>query len=318
MLASLEQPKKILVIGDLILDRYSSLSYTNTRENSKIYCVSEEGFYLGGVGNLVNQLLALKQEVTLISRLGQDLAGQTLWQLLIEKYPQQNGLHIYRDSQLRTTSKHYLDVGLRLDVDDQGLSLAFEEFLWQVVTSLDLRNFDAVIFSDYGKGIFDPSSQTIRHVQQLCQAYQLPIFVDSKQEELSLFRGCQLIKSNRVECCRQAGLTTNYPASTDLQVLANRYQVKDWIVTLDQDGVCALLDGQYLTYPSLVAHLVNPVGAGDSFLAYYVVACLTGQASDVALKLASAAAAVQAEHRETYTVTLEEVTKIVCRDKWNG
>lgn len=313
MLETLAESKKILVIGDLILDCYSYLDYAETKEKNKIYRVLEDVYFLGGAGNLVNQLLALNQDLTLISRLGQDLAGQTLWQLLTERFPQASQLKIYRDAQLQTTSKHYLDLGLRLDRDDQGLSLAFDDFLWEMVGSLELSQFDALIFSDYGKGIFDPNSQTIRKIQQLCQDNQVPIFVDTKQVDLSLFTGCHLIKSNRFEFCKQAGLASSYPVPSDLQELANRYQVKNWLVTMDEDGVLAWIDGQYHTYPSLVDNLVNPVGAGDSFLAYYVLAYLSTQETTFTLKLASAAAAVQVEHGTTYTVRLAEVMEKLCK-----
>lgn len=172
----------------------------------------------------------------------------------------------------------YVDSGgntiFRVDVDRQSESKP------NLVKSVNLNNFDAVVISDYNKGFV--STETIKYVTD---NFRGPIFLDTKKHNLQDFSDC-IIKINEKEY-GDAQETT-----------AQLY------VTLGERGLWYLNK----TYPTLKVQCADPCGAGDAFLAglvYGYFQCTTYKSFEYAL----VNAAISTTRRGTYAPTLQELEK---------
>jgi D-beta-D-heptose 7-phosphate kinase/D-beta-D-heptose 1-phosphate adenosyltransferase len=163
---------------------------------------------------------------------------------------------------------------LRID-NDYGDSRPY-----QISADQPIKNFDAVVISDYNKGLV-----SYDNVINLRQAYQGPIFVDTKKTDLARLQGC-IIKINEVEFSKLESIC------------------RDLVVTLGSAG--AKYQDQLI--PTRPQDVVDTCGAGDTFLAALCVGYLdhAGNISK-AIEFANRAAAVTVQHLGVYAPTMEEI-----------
>lgn len=309
MLINLKKKNKIVVIGDLILDEYNELKYVSQKNQMPVYHLNDRKTYLGGCGNVVSQLINLEQDVTLITRLGEDHSARQLVENLEKKSFPDDRLFIFTDSSIVTTTKKYYNTGFRIDANDGGNIPSFDMFVENVVNSLNLDELDAVILSDYDKGVFDIKKDVMEKIVSIFINHDIPIFVDSKREDIRIFSNCTFLKSNLEEFCYQVKIQKENFSAFLIQRKSEEYRIKNWIVTRDKEGVIAFINGKFYEMGTLVEAAASAVGAGDTFLAYFVVSFISDPSVQSSLKIASAAAAIQVENQYTYTVQLSEVQK---------
>lgn len=299
MLNTLTKKRKILVICDLILDEY----YQSLPEGTIL-----KQSMLGGGGNVCSQLLGMGHELYLISRLGNDTSARILYNLLSENIEKDN-MRIFFSSNISTTTKSYFETEIINSLDDGGYISEFDNFILNSVVNLESKKFDCVIFSDYCKGVFDLNPQTLNTIKKIFLKRNVPIFVDSKRSSVNLFKDCTFFKSNMKEFCSQVGISIYEFSLDSVKSLAESYHFDYLVVTSDKTGVTAFLGEKFYQIESIVEEVVNEVGAGDTFLAYFACAYVANLDDLISLKLANAAAAVQVENKVTYKVSLEEVIK---------
>lgn len=309
MFNTLRKNNNICVIGDVILDNYINLDYLYNREGVPIYSITDSTKILGGAGNVLNQLITAEQNVVLITKLGTDESASHLTEIINNKIFHKENIMIYYDSDIKTTTKYYLDLGLRLEVNDCVSSTLFDDFILDSVKNLDLNTIDAVIFSDYCKGVFDINPDVLKNIINLFIKNNIPIFVDTKRNDIKIFDGCSFFKSNLIEFCNQGNIVIEDYNQKHIEKISKSFNIKNWIVTMSDKGVVALIDNTFYKLNTVVNAAESPIGAGDTFLAYTVIAYLANLTMSNILEVANSAAAVQVENRGTYTVSIDEVER---------
>lgn len=301
--------KKILIIGDCILDSYIDLDFKCYKEGLPVYSIKNVNNTLGGAGNVLNQLLGADQEVIFITKLGKDIAAENILKILEDRKIRRENILIYSSEDINTTVKRYYNIGFRTEINDERCDKGFEHFFQEIVNSLDLSGLDAVIFSDYCKGVFDLEPYILRSFIKKINSFKIPIFVDSKRTDLSIFNECTYIKTNSEEFCNQAHILISDLNEDVVKSMSAVHNIPNWIVTTSETGLIAVIKDEIYRIPSFANGVKSAVGAGDSFLSYFTISVISKLNIDSVLRIASIAAAIQVENTETYLVTLDEVER---------
>ena len=149
--------------------------------------------------------------------------------------------------------------------------------------SYDLSEFNAIVFSDYEKGLV-----SYELVEDIRNKYTGPIFIDTKKTDLSKFNGCY-VKINESEY-------NNAKSANDLL-----------IVTLGRHGAVFKHNNVEIFHETEDVEVVDVCGAGDTFLASLVYNYLNTHNINEAIRFANRAAAITVQHMGVYSPRLEEL-----------
>jgi D-glycero-beta-D-manno-heptose-7-phosphate kinase len=194
--------KNILVIGDLMLDKYVKGSVTRISPEAPVpILVEKETFFNpGGATSVAQNISSLGGKVTVVGRIGKDLEGKILKKQVIKNKINPSGIFV--DKNYPTIFKtrvmaHHQQI-VRIDREDptyQGseiVNAAMRQFIER-----NIARFDGVIISDYGKGMVSPD--LINFVCPLALKKKKIITVDPKVEHFSYYRRVTAITPNLKE-----------------------------------------------------------------------------------------------------------------------
>jgi len=200
--------KKILVIGDLILDRYiwGKVNRISPEAPVPVVEVTDENFLLGGASNVANNIAALGGRATIVGVAGNDIAGGIMMKMLEERGIQCGG--VFWSSTRPTATKtriiaHNQQV-VRFDREDK------EKVDGKVLKGLlgyirsAIPNHDAVIISDYKKGVV--SSELVREVLKHSRPKNVFVSVDPKVSHFYCYKNVSLITPNVMEASVASGI----------------------------------------------------------------------------------------------------------------
>lgn len=304
--------RKILVIGDIILDEYIEGTVTRISPEAPVPILDKKQTYyrLGGATNVAKNLKSLGANVWIIGRIGEDSGGEIIKKLLVDE-----GINIdllVHSPEVPTIVKtrficdnHTL---LRVDYEDKR-SLGIE-FTNTLIEDLDrhVKLFDAIIISDYKKGVV--VSKWVRHLCELKQQYGKIVTVDTHSTNVEAFRGATCITPNRTELeamsypCRVPDVENAVMAARNLM---REYQIESFLVTLSEVGLVSVTPNTEKYIPATCKELVDVTGAGDTVIAAYTLALTAGYTPADAAALANKAAGIVVSKMGTATVTLEEL-----------
>lgn len=289
----------VLVIGDLMLDRYlkGCSSRLSPEGPVPVVDITDSCTVLGGGGNTAANLGYLGAKVTFCSVTGDDEEGETARRLLEEA-----GIraHLLTAGQRRTMIKTRVMAGGQLLTRyDSGTETALDqttEALFIALLQQEVRNHAALVISDYNKGLLTPG--VIRALQALQAEHPVFIAVDSRRlNDFSILQP-DLVKPNYTEALQLLGIS---PAHTD-----RAYQVQQCgralhavtranitAVTLDEEGA-VIFSGSEPVYRAKACRVPHPnvTGAGDVYISAFTLACLSGADTPSAAEIATTAAAV--------------------------
>jgi D-beta-D-heptose 7-phosphate kinase / D-beta-D-heptose 1-phosphate adenosyltransferase len=259
---------RVLVVGDLMLDRYWSgpTSRISPEAPVPVVQVTKVDERPGGAGNVALNLAALGAQVDLLSYCGQDETGDRLINMLSDA-----GIacHVHRLESIRTTLKLRV-----LSVHQQLLRLDFEEVMPQLTLEqlkLDFerraQSADIIIFSDYGKGCLQNMAMWI----DLARQANKPIFVDPKRSDVNVYQGATVLTPNRREFEEMVGLCADEPTLVKkARVVLEQYAIEALLITRGEQGMTLVQrDQPEVHLPALAQQVYDVTGAGDT-----VVACL--------------------------------------------
>lgn len=301
--------KQILVVGDVMLDRFvwgSVNRFSPEAPTCPVLEFSEEVVTIGGAANVAANLAALGAKcIRLVGAIGYDNAGLEIrW--LLDKMPKiDNDLQtVFRP----TTEKiRYVAEGqhlLRFDRESQEpLSERDEKLILSKIRHW-LPLVSAVVLEDYGKGVLTPS--LIRAVIKLAADANTPIFVDPKKDHWEHYRGVEILKPNLVEAKAAAGRPEGSLSELG-PFLLNLTRANAIVITQGKDGMTSFC-GQDVAQviPSPVA-AIDLSGAGDTTMAALTLAKLAGASLVEAMQLANMAAGLAVQKKGTSVVTAEEL-----------
>jgi rfaE bifunctional protein kinase chain/domain len=295
---------RILVVGDVMLDRYwfGEVSRISPEAPVPVVHVTRNEDRIGGAGNVARNAAALGAQVTLLSVAGGDEAGQALRALLdAESF----NVQLHEDPAFSTITKLRI-IGrqqqlLRVDFETQPghevLAAKLEAYAQL------LADCDVVILSDYGKGGLTHVTRMI----ELARAANKPILVDPKGDDWARYTGATLITPNRSEFREVAGSWKSEAELADKAAAVRAsFQLEALLVTRSEEGM-SLFDAAGAHHEATRAQEVFDVsGAGDTVIAAYAVALAAGAGGIEAVRLANRAAGIVVGKFGTAVATADE------------
>ena len=302
---------KILVVGDVMLDKYYFGEVTRISPEApvpiaRVLNVKET---LGGAANVVHNLALLGCQTSIIGQVGADNHGEIFLSKLKSLGVDYSGVI---ETAKPTTTKIRVISGhqqmIRLDFEDASeLDAAASDKLLKNF-SAQLPSVDAVIISDYGKGVC--TKKICREVIGACRAQKKFVVVDPKGDNWQKYFDASFITPNLKEL---NAVLPKKISNVDAQIeeaahkVIDEFNLRGLVVTRSAEGL-SLIDGEKISHIKARAQEVFDVsGAGDTVIAVFALALAGGIDSAAAAYLANVAAGVVVAKVGTYAVNREEL-----------
>ena len=309
---------RLLVIGDLILDRYIWGDAERISQEAPVILLRQEHdeMRLGGAANVANMIRGLDADVTIAGVVGRDSDGEELNASLAnagvdcstvltdESRPTTVKMRFIGKAQ----SRHPHQI-LRVDRESRHALPASleEEFINLVLMQLD--GHQAVLISDYSKGVCTP--RVLRTVIAAAKAKGIPVLVDpGPKANYTEYTGATAITPNRLETKLATGLEvrTTEDAFAAGRQLVETLQLEHAFVTLDKDGIAlSLSDGSAELFPTRKREVYDITGAGDMVLAMIGVGLADGLCPPDLCRLANIAGGLEVERIGVVAITRQEI-----------
>ena len=292
---------RILVIGDLMLDRYlwGRVSRISPEAPVPVVDVVRDEARLGGAANVALNLRALGATVTLCGSIGVDLPAEQFRGLMREAGLGESGL-LAVEGRPTTTKTRVIGGSQQMLRVDRELTSPLAEAdatrLHQLLATLQGERYDAIIFEDYDKGLLSPDS--IQAV--IARAGQTPVLVDPKFRHFFAYGGSTVFKPNVKELGEALGLQLDRADRPGLEAavrqLRQRMPHTHTLLTLSEQGVL-LCDaaGTFHHHPAHIRQIVDVSGAGDTVVGVMAAALAAQLAPERAAALANLAGGLVCE-----------------------
>lgn len=296
---------RILVVGDVMLDRYwfGQVGRISPEAPVPVVLVERSDERPGGAANVARNAAALGARVELLSVIGRDEAGECLTRLLTAE-----GIRtrFHRDRAVRTTVKLRV-VGRQ----QQLLRIDFETAPSREVLAAKLKAFersvagcDLVILSDYAKGTLVHVDRMIRIARRLGK----PVLVDPKGDDFGRYRGATIITPNKSEFRQIAGgWATEREFLAKGQKLRSALQLDGLLVTRSEEGMTLFVEDGVHHVPAQAREVFDVSGAGDTVIATLGVRLAAAAGWIDAVRAANLAAGIVVGKLGTAVVHPEEL-----------
>lgn len=297
---------RVLVVGDLMLDRYWQGPTERISPEAPVPVVRIQGkeHKPGGAANVAQNIAALGGRVELLGLVGNDAWADELEQLL-----QRLGVDCHFErragastiTKLRILSRHQQLI--RLDFEDQQALLAGDQTLKTFAERLDLA--DVVVLSDYGKGVLTDAQAFIR----LARAAGKPVLVDPKGRDFGKYRGASLITPNMAEFeAIQGRAASEAELETKALAMLEDCELNALLITRSEQGMSLLEQGKAPRHlPTLAREVFDVTGAGDTVIGVLATCLAANMPLEAATQMANTAAGVVVAKLGTATVNREEL-----------
>ncbi len=316
-IVSLFPRRTVLVVGDAMLDEYlwGDVSRISPEAPVPVVEVHSTSLKIGGAANVACNLKALGVTPHLVALCGVDPNGDRLRGLLQEMDMPADGVFSSRDRpttlKTRIIAQHQqvvrADHEARMPVTDEEFAL-LSHHMRSVITEVD-----AVILSDYAKGVLAP--RVVRTAIELCREHGVFVAVDPKNHDFSIYAGASVVTPNWREALQAAGLP--YRACTVDQVeplgwsLVEKFGLESLLITLGEHGMAVLVakDHSYAHLHTAAREVFDVTGAGDTVVGTYA-ASMSSEANPLeAAYLANMAAGMTVAEVGTASVSAEALLK---------
>jgi len=318
---------RILVVGDVMLDRYliGDVERISPEGPIPVLRVAREEHRLGGAGSVAAMLAALGADVQLTAVVGDDPEGGTVRRLLGE-------IEVDADAVLaapgrsttvkerllgRTHSRHPQQM-VRVDREETGpIDGPLCERLLRLVAER-LGGLDLLLVSDYAKGVC--AGDFIPRLVELARAAGLPVVADPvRGADYTRYAGCRCITPNRTETATALSRAIDSPG-VGLEAAREllRFGVEAAMVTLDRDGIAwADAAGNAALFPVKARQVYDITGAGDMVLAAVGYALAAGADWRTAVELANLAGGMEVQRLGVQPITRHELLAELARGAYD-
>ena len=305
--------KKILIIGDIMLDKYiwGDVSRISPEAPVQVVNVLKETYEAGGASNVANNVAALEGKAFMVGIAGNDEAKGILLDELKKKGIDTEGIFLDKD---KPTTQKVRIIGKSqqlLRVDYEKKERAHKNIESSMIKFLEknIQNANAVVISDYAKGVITPD--ICNKIIETSKLNNKPIIVDPKPKHMGLYSNVTLITPNNTE----ASEMTNVEDETDDAVaeMGNKllkYLNANVLITRGEKGMSLFeKDGNITSIPTNAKEVYSLIGAGDTVVATIALAIASGADLKDAAFLANLAAGIKVGKIGTASVSIEEIKK---------
>lgn len=300
--------RRVLVVGDIMLDRYSFGSVERVSHEAPIPILKKtsEKFVLGGAGNVAANIASLGGKAILCGVIGNDYNKNILLDLSKEKKIDTSG--VMEDETRPTIVKHRFVSGaghqmLRVDEEEtRHLEPKQEQALMKRALAA-LPAADVVVLSDYAKGAL--SKNLVQALVHEARTKGKLVLADLRAKDKEMFVGVDLVKPNLIDGKEMTG-KEDIPQMGE--ALAQYFKA-DVMLTRGEEGISIFTkQGKTHHIPGKKIKVFDVSGAGDTAIAVTALGLASGLDLQTSAILANTAGAIVVQKPGTATLSLEELS----------
>ena len=301
---------KILVFGDVMLDRYVSGSVDRVSPEAPVPVLKpiKEEIRLGGAANVALNLSSLGSKVSLIGITGKDSSSKQISNLIKENKIKNELVHssLPTITKLRLlSSKQQL---LRVDNEEEFTKNDWQSAKRRFDKSIGLSSSNLLIISDYGKGTLQDIPALIKKAKKLNKM----VLIDPKGNNFSKYKGADIITPNFSEFIGEVGpVGSEREVSSKAKSLIKSLNLGALLVTRGSEGMTLFKKEKNKidrsNFPTQAKEVFDVSGAGDTVIASLAAALSAGFDISSAVKLANVAAGIVVGKSGTATAYLSEI-----------
>ncbi len=292
--------KRILIVGDIMIDEYLSGKVARISPEAPVPVVEidHETLRFGGAANVALNIKSLGCEPILVGLIGEDRMADNFIDLMDKGNLEKCGLI---QSQSRSTT-----VKTRIIGDNQHIARVDKETIYEA-NERELANIkqkietlitqvDGVILQDYNKGVL--TKEIISFVINLCTSYGLHISVDPKFKNFMSYKNTTIFKPNIKEA--QQAIAKNFEDENQVEEagfeLQQKLNAESVLLTRGKKGLSLFEKNKPVVHiPTLARKVADVSGAGDTVISTITASCLGGGSKKEAAVLANIAAGIVVE-----------------------
>ena len=311
----------VLVIGDIMLDRfvYGSVERISPESPVPVLAVKRTDRMLGGAGNAVSNLRGLGAKAQMIGVIGNDDDGEQI-KALIEDQGVKADTLVVEDARPTITKTRFLAGHQQLlRTDYEHKSVITDQTMDAVLKTVksQIQNTQVILLSDYGKGMLRP--ELIAQIIELAKANDIPVIVDPKGADFSIYRGASAVTPNKKELTEA---TNNHPVDSDenvtkaAQSLIQSCGIEAVIATRSGEGMSVIQnDKEPVHLGGADIEVFDVSGAGDTVIATIAASLAASASLPDAAALANIAGSIVVTKVGTAPIRAEELSAMLDSDK---
>ena len=309
--------KNILVVGDVMLDEFHWCDVERISPEAPVpVCkVNKTTLALGGAANVAYNLSSLKANVTLAGFIGTDSSADKFINLLNEQSIDseciiQTPYSTLLKSRIIARNQHIVRVDRENNLE---INTTYKQELLNKIKPR-LAKLDAIIISDYLKGLLDESFT--QDLIQLAKNYSCLIIIDPKGEDYSKYKNANVITPNFKEFCEAT--LSQHKSESDIfnsgKALLKQLSLDCLLVTRSEKGMSIIQDDSFETIPTKAKEVFDITGAGDTVIATLSLCLVCGLSYKLSSIIANYAAGIVVGKVGTATVTPDELISVIESD----
>ncbi len=304
--------KRVLVVGDLLLDQYiwGEVSRISPEAPVPVVWVRKEDYMPGGASNVATNLAALGVKSIMLGVVGDDLRGQLLTQKLMELNISTDGVFV--DGSRPTSLKERVIANhqqmLRIDREEVHVvpNSITEKMIRFIKSHID--DIDGIIIEDYGKGVVTP--KLLKQIVPFARKKGKFVSVDPKEENFSYYKGVSVITPNNNEASGAVGYKLK--GKDDVikagAKILKKLKLDNLLITLGEEGMMVFQKDKKPNHiPTIAQDVFDVSGAGDTVIALFTLAKVSGASSILAAHIANCAGGIVVGKVGAATVTEKEL-----------
>ena len=288
--------RRVLVVGDLMLDRYlwGRVGRISPEAPVPVVRLERRSEVAGGAANVAVNLARLGLRVTVTGIVGMDAARESLLAILSSQEIDTQGIIALPDGPTITKTRIIGGHQQMIRIDEEEVREVDAQLEGRVLEHVlpALAEVDAVVLSDYAKGLLSPA--VCQRIIREARHAGIPVVVDPKGEDYQKYAGAAVVTPNLQELALATGQSPRHIdkllAAADL--MRESLDLQRWIVTRGEQGI-SLIDADGIRhFPATAREVYDVSGAGDTVVATVTAGMVAGLDWDEALRLANVAAGV--------------------------
>jgi len=302
---------KVLVLGDVMLDRYlwGNVSRISPEAPVPIVNINKKSSVLGGAANVAANIKSLGASPYLIGICGEDKDSEKIESLLAEGEIS-NKLFKFENRQTTVKTRiiaHHQHVA-RIDQETNDyISDAESEMIYEYLSDL-IDTTSILLISDYAKGFLTDSF--LSRLITTCKEKNKIVLVDPKGKNFNKYKGATILTPNRKESAEATGFDendSNLIAKAGKKLL-DEADLISLLITQGENGMTLLQkDGNTFYLEAQTRKVYDVTGAGDTVIATFAVAVGAGASFFEAAQLANIAAGLVVREVGTTSISLNKL-----------
>lgn len=304
--------RKVLVIGDFLLDTYTIGKARRISPEAPVAVVhvQREEHRPGGAGNVVLNLISMGCETVAIGRVGLDTSGDLLLNALQQENVDVRGMVKQPGYMTPVKNRIIAENQQIVRVDHEQITALSEHLEQNLIDNLPhiMKDVDLIAISDYGKGFL--SRSLLNSIIQWGRKCAIPVIADPKGSDFTKYTQATIIKPNLSEAYAAANLPLDAPLDLVAARVLEQSNCQMVMVTRSEAGISLFhRDGNRQDFPVRAREVKDVTGAGDTVLAMMACALANQLSISDAAQLSNVAAGIAIERFGCARVTLSELAR---------